>query len=168
MDNTHLDELVEYPAKIIQRIGEDSTCIALLLNKNTKDVTEDDMDTVVNDNIFDYQYVNDTVKETAAFIMVEAEVPNVQNTQIKEMKVYITIACHKDYMKLNPSLFPGYMGNRRDNLVRYIDKLLNNQMIFGLGRLKLNYIKTMSSSNQDFTMRTLCYEISEFNVKKIR
>lgn len=165
MDKTQLDELIEYPAKIIQRISEDNECIALLLNKNRNDVTEDDMDTVT-DNIFDYQYVNDTVKETAAYIMVEAEVSNVQNMQIKDMKIYVTIACHKDYMKLNPSLFPGYMGNRRDNIVRFVDNLLNGQVIFGLGKLKLNYVKSMSSSNQDFTMRTLCYEIAEFNIKR--
>ena len=168
MDRTYLDELVEYPAKVIQKINESKECVSLLLNKPIKDITEDDIDIAVSENIFDYQYINDTVKETKAFIMIEAEVPLVQNKQIKEMKIYISVACHKDFMKLTPNYFPGFIGNRRDNIIIHVDKMLNNQDIFGLGTLKLNYVKSMSSTNQDFTIRTLCYEVSDFNIKGVK
>lgn len=168
MDKTYLDEMIEYPAKVIQRLCESKEVVALIKNKKIDQVTEDDIDEIMDKNIFDYQYVDDTVSEACAYVMVEADCSNVSNKQIKEMKLYVTVACHKGFMQLNTKLFPKFQGNRRDNLVRYIDKELNDQQFFGIGTLKLNYAKTMSSSNQSFTMRTLCYEVSDFNIKAIQ
>lgn len=167
MDKTFLDEIVEYPSKVIQKISTSQECIALLANVKASEVTDDVIDNTLDNNIFDYQYVNDTVSTASAYIMVEVECPRVSNKQIKELKIYVTIACHKDFMKLNRKTFPKYIGNRRDNLVRYVDKMLNDQSNFGIGTLKLNYVKTVSSSNQAFTMRELCYEVSDFNIKEI-
>lgn len=168
MDKTYLDEMVEYPAKVIQRICESKEFVALIANKKVAQVTEDDIDDIMANNIFDYQYVDDTVSETCAYVMVEADCSNVSNKQIKEMKIYVTVACHKNFMKLDTKLFPKFSGNRRDNLVRYVDKELNDQSFFGIGTLKLDYAKSMTSSNQSFTMRTLCYEVSDFNIKAIQ
>lgn len=163
MAKTFLDQLVEYPAKVIRKISEDKYCVALLVNKGINEITEDDIDDVLDNKLFDYQYVDDTTQEAGAYVWVDAEVNGVDNTRIKGMRVYVTIACHKSMMKLDRKKFAGMLGNRKDNLVRYIDKLLNNSEIMGIGALKLCSVKTLSSIS-GFTIREITYEVPDFNV----
>lgn len=165
MDKTFLDELVDYPAQALQLIDKSKECLALLLNKSIKELTEDDADDAFK-FMFDYEYVDNTTTEAAAYIWVEAEVPQVSNKHIKDLRLYVTVACHKNFMKLKSNIISGLSGNRRDNLVRYIDKILNGNDLFGIGRLKLNTVKTYTSSNSQFTMRELCYVVPDFNIKE--
>ena len=166
MDKTHLDELIEYPNKAMQKICESKECIALLLNKSINSITDDDVDKALDEFIYDYQYIDDTTSESSAFIWVEADVPSVSNKHIKNTKIYITIACSKDYMALNRKTFPGMSGNRRDNITRYIDKIMNGSDVFGIGELRLNSVVTMNSSNPKFTARQLTYVVPDFNRKE--
>jgi hypothetical protein len=160
---TYLDQLVEYPAKIIKKISEDKFCVALLTNKKASDVTEDDSDDVLDNYIYDYQYVDETTQEAKAFVWVDIEIGSVENLQIKNVRIYITVACHKGYMKLDGVKFTGMIGNRKDNLVRYIDKLLNNVNVAGIGTLKLQSVKTLSPIS-GFAVREITYEVPDFNI----
>lgn len=166
MAKTHLDQLVDYPAKILQKISADKTCVGLLLNKKLEAVTEDDFDIALDEHLFDYEYVDDTVKETSAYIWVEADVPNVDNFSVKNMRIFVTIACHKKFMKLNAKEFLGIAGNRRDNLVRYVDKLLNGGEFLGIGKLSLESVHTVTTA-AGFTAREISYVIPDFNLAKI-
>lgn len=167
MDKTYLDELVDYPAKVIQRIGNSKEVIGLLVNKKTDSIEEDDVDEAFENYIYDYAYVDNTVTESKAFVWVEAEIPSVSNRQVKDMRLYVTVACHKRYMDITTGILNGIAGNRRDNIIRYIDKELNGSDIFGIGKLSLKSAKTISSSNQEFSIRELCYEVPDFNIKEI-
>ena len=69
-------------------------------------------------------------------------------------------------MEIDTDIIGGTAGNRRDNLVRYIDKEINDSDIFGIGRLSLKSVKTLSSTNQDFSVRELCYEVPDFNLRR--
>lgn len=166
MAKTYLDQVVEYPSKIILRLAEDKYCAGLILNKAFGDIDENDIDKVLDDYIKDYQYVDETTQETAAFVWVEMEVNQVDNKTIKGVRLYVTVCCHKNYMSLAPKTFKGIIGNRRDNLVRYIDKILNYSQFMGIGRLKLNSVKTIAPIN-GFTGRELTYEIPDFNIVEI-
>lgn len=166
MDKTYLDQMVEYPAKIISKIVSDAGCASLILNKSTSEITEDDVDLILDKYIFDYQYVDNTVQETGAFIWAEVEIPSVENRTIKDVRLYVTVSCHKNYMKLSSDVFPGVMGNRRDNLVRYIDRLLNNAPNFGIGTLALRSVTTLTNNN-GFTARELTYDVPDFNLVDI-
>lgn len=163
MAKTFLDQLVDYPAEIIKRISEDKYCVGLLVNKAFSAVDEDDSDKVLDELIYDYQYVDETTQKSSAYIWVEMEVNAVDNKQIKGVRIYVTVSCHKNYMKLSNSIFRGVIGNRRDNLVRYIDKLLNNSNFMGIGALKLQSIKTLSPIN-GFATRELTYSTPDFNI----
>lgn len=167
MSKTHIDELVTYPAKVIQLISSDPVCVGLIIDKSPKLVTDIDFDTALDNNLFNYQYVDKTTDVAAAYIWVEAEIPSVTNTTIKNMTIYVTVACHKSYMKLDTSVFRGYLGNRRDNLVRYIDKLLQQSDIFGIGALKLVSVYSQETSNGSFTGRLLTYTVPDFNMRDI-
>lgn len=154
--------MVEYPAQIISRLASDQYCTGLILNKKFDEVTEDDNDSVLDEHIFDYPYVDETTTASTAYVWVEMEVDSVPNRQIKRVKLYVTVACHKNYMKLNHQTYKGVIGNRRDNLVRYIDKLLNGTNFMGIGELALQSVKTVAPINS-FVMRELTYSIPDFN-----
>jgi len=161
---TFLDEIVSYPARAIKLISEDTHCVGLIRNVAVSDVEDEHKDDCFDKNLFTYQYVDGTITETAAFVWAEADVPSVQNMRIKGMRLYISIACHKQFMNLSSQTFPSVMGNRRDNIVRYVDRLLNFQDVFGIGKLSLRSVKTLSAP-QDFTIKELEYEIPEFNYR---
>lgn len=167
MAKTYLDQLVDYPAKIMQRISEDKYCVGFIANKHFDEVTEDDFEKVLEENIFDYQYVDETVDKVSAYIWVEIEVPRVENKAIKDIKLYVTISCHKDYMKLNGKIYKGVIGNRRDNITRYVDCLLNGEAFAGIGSFKLKNVRTISPSSK-FTGRLLTYDIADFNLVNIK
>lgn len=166
MAKTYLDQLVEYPAKIIQHISEDKYCIGFLMNKGFEEVVEDDLDEALEKNIFDYQYVDETAEETAAYLWVEVEVSKVENKAIKGIRLYITVICHKSFMKLNKKTYKGVIGNRRDNITRYVDRLFNGKALLGIGSFKLVSVRTITAPAK-YTGRELCYEISDFNVVEI-
>ncbi len=166
MAKTYLDQIVDYPAKVMLRIAEDKYCTGLLTNKAFAEVGEDDIDRAADEFIKDYQYVDDTVQTTAAYIWVEMEVNRVDNKTMKGIRLYVSVACHKNYMTLNRQTFKGIKGNRRDNLVRFVDKVLNNSEFLGLGALKLHSVKTVTPIN-NFTIREITYEIPDFNIVEI-
>lgn len=166
MAKTYLDQIVEYPSKVMLRIAEDKSCTGLLVNKAFDTITEDDMDDALDNFIKDYQYVDETTQEVQAYIWVEMDVPRVDNKTIKDVRLYVTVACHKGYMPLDKKTFKGIIGNRRDNLVRYIDKVLNNSMFLGLGTLKLKSVSTLAPIN-GFTVREITYEVPDFNIVEI-
>ena len=162
---TYLDEVVRYPNEAIRLIGEDKYCAGLLVNKAFDEVTDDDRDTAY-DRMFDYQFVTSTTTEALAYIFCEVDIPRVENKTIKDVALYVTIACHKDFMQLDRRVFRGIIGNRRDNLVRFIDKLLNFSDLFGIGALSLKSVKTGTLSDK-FTIRELEYRVPDFNMRTL-
>jgi len=159
---TYADELVEYPLKALLKIAENKDCIGLLLNKAPDSITDEDMDFACDNKMFDYSFVNSTTQEVSAYIFIEADVFRVENRQIKNLALYVTIACHKDFMRLDPEIFPSTIGNRRENLARHIDSVLNFSDIFGIGELSLYSIKT-GNLNTGFTVKELEYRTPDFH-----
>ena len=166
MAKTYLDQLVEYPAKIMQKISEDKFCTGFLINKGFEEVNEDDFEKTLEENIFDYQYVDETAEKTSAYVWVEIEVSRVENSRIKDIKLYVTVSCHKNYMRLNHKVYKGVIGNRRDNIARYVDRLLNGKSFTGIGAFKLKNVRSVTPA-PNFTGRVLSYDIADFNLVEI-
>lgn len=116
--------------------------------------------------IFDYGYVDGTTDSTEAYICVESEINRVSSPTMQDLRVFVTVICHKGYMSLDPATFTGVLGNRRDNLVRYIDKVLNDSEVFGIGKLTLDSIRTVSAPN-GFSAREITYRIADFKDKGV-
>lgn len=160
MANTFLDELVEYPVKALHRIGTDSMVAQLLTDNPAIDMESDEAYDIFDKFLFDYIYVDGTTTEAAAYICVEAETVKAPTPTMQNMKLYVTIICHKQFMKVDSIKFKGMIGNRRDNLVRYVDKLLNGSDIFGIGKLALEHAHTVPAPT-GFTARELTYTVPE-------
>lgn len=167
MANTFLDELVEYPVKALHLIGTDTTIVKLLTDNPDIDMESAEADMVFDKFLFDYIYVDGTTTEASAYICVEAETTKAPTTTMQNMKLYVTVVCHKQFMKVDTTKFKGMIGNRRDNLVRYIDNLLNGSDVFGVGVLTLENAHTVAAPN-GFTARELTYAVPDFRNKKGR
>jgi len=166
MAKTYLDEIVSYPQKAINLIGSSKECCGLLLNKRFDAITDNDHDDVFDRHLFTYQYVDNTTQTATAYVWAEVDIPNIQNQRIKDLRLYITVAAHKQFMNLDRRIHPGMAGNRRDNLVRHIDKLLNFQDIFGIGKLAIRSVKTVNAPN-GFVIKEIEYEIPDFNFRRL-
>lgn len=160
-----MDELVEYPSKALHCIGTDATIVRLLTDNPNIDMESEEADDVFNTSLFDYVYVDGTTTEATAYICVEAETSKSPTLAMQNMKLYVTVICHKQFMKIDSEKFKGMIGNRRDNLVRYIDKLLNGSDIFGIGALVLENAHTVAAPT-GFTARELTYAVPDFRSKK--
>ena len=156
-----MDELVEYPVKVLQKIGTDKTVVSLLTDNPDIDMQSEEADEVFNKYLFNYGYVDDTTSETAAYICVESDLSRFISPAMQEMKIYVTIICHKQFMNIDTSKFQGMVGNRRDNLARYSDNLLNGSEVFGIGKLTLSSARTISAPT-GFAARELIYEVPDF------
>lgn len=164
MDKSRINELVEYPVKALQKIGTDPAVVQLLTNNPDIDMESDEADSVFDKFLFDYGYVDGTVDEAAAFICVEAEVTDIPNTTIQDLKLYVTVICHKLFMPIDTSKFKGVIGNRRENLCRCVDNLLNGSNIFGIGNLTLNSARVVPAPT-GFAARELTYSVPNFQNK---
>lgn len=165
MADTFLDELVEYPVKALHKIGTDPRVVQLLTDNPNIDMDSDEADAVFDRYLFDYGYVDGTTTETAAYICVEAEMSKSPTSTMHDMKLYVTIICHKQYMKVDATKFKGMMGNRRENLVRYVDNLLNGADIFGIGGLTLLSARTVPAPT-GFSAREMTYYVPDFRKRK--
>jgi hypothetical protein len=65
-------------------------------------------------------------------------------------------------MDIDTSKFPGIVGNRRDNLIRFVDKVLSGKDAFGIGALQLSSARVIPAPT-GFTARELTYVVSEFS-----
>ena len=163
MDNTILDALVEYPVKALHKIGTNRTIVGLLTNDPSIAVGSDDADSVFDKYLFDYGYVDGTTEEAAAFVCVEAEATRSSETTMG-MKLYVTVFCHKNFSKVDTKLFKGMIGNRRDNIVRYVNDVLAGSDGFGIGKLTFASVRTIPAP-AGFSARELTYIVPEFSVK---
>lgn len=157
---THIDQLVDYNQLVVNRILASQEVMALI--SNIPDINLDsDAAAEWEEHVVDHAWVDDTVQESGAFITVDVDIPSMSSGTIKEMRVYVEVLVSKTYMRLSPSLFKGCKGNRRDNIVRQIDLLLNGSLDFGIGRLDLKNIRTVTTANK-FAGKLLTYEVSDF------
>ena len=161
---THLDELIDYTSKIIAALSNSPEVVGLIVDKAPSEVTEADMDNARN-KMFDFDYIDETVQSAGAFIMVDADMVAAPTGTIKDLEVYVQIAVSKTYVKLSPTIFKGMRGNRRDNLSRQIDLLLNGSRDFGIGKLQLVTARTVNVPSS-FTSKMLTYRVPDFAVNR--
>lgn len=164
-DKTHLDNVVHYPSLVVTYLSQQQDVLNLLADK--LDATEDD----VQDNngywkfFFDYDYIPETITESRAYICIDtsmvASTPSIQSAEL-----YVDIFCHKDYMKINHTVFRGLEGNRMNNFIRFIDVSLRGRRDFGIGRIEFISISSSNIVNTDIVLRRITYRVKDFNVKR--
>lgn len=157
---TYIDELIDFKENVILALADSQEVLGLLADDPDIDTDGDEADKLLDRNIFDYDYVAETVKRSDAYIMVETEMDQPTSGTMNHWFVYVQVVCYKDYVKLDKKKFKGVKGNRRDNLVREIDMLLNGSRDYGVGKLTLLHVGP-ASVPEEFSSTMLTYEITD-------
>lgn len=155
-----LQDCIDFKAQVISRIVADQTIVGLLLNDPAIDLDSDRAIDSLAERIYDYDYIDRTVEDSHAFIMVEADMIGPSSGSFNNWELYVQIVCHKDYNALPAKVFKGVRGNRRDNLMCYVDKLLNGSNFIGVGKLELK-AATTAMVPDSFTSKMLTYRVVE-------
>lgn len=157
---TPLQDCIDYKADIIAQLVASQEVVGLLLNDPNVDMDSDKTYTSLANCIFDYDYIDRVVERSDAIIMIDADMVAPISGSFNEWEVYVQIVCHKDYVPLNPKIFKGVKGNRRDNLMCSVDSLLNGSRLLGIGKLELIRAHTAVVPDS-FTSRMLTYRVKE-------
>ena len=141
----NMQEFVDYKYKVIQYLINSQPIIELLANKVGIDIEDFNSD----EQIFSYRFVPPDISTENA-------------------KTYITLHCRRFRLKI---LFYSLMeipeefkrhGNRIDNLVIEVDKLLNGNNNFGIGKVELCPNSAFAPA-ENYDGIALTYLITGFN-----
>lgn len=156
-----LQDGIDYKAEVISRLCSAQPVIGLLIDNVDVDIDSDEAYRAMAYNVYDYNYIDGTVKRSDAFIMVDADMVAVTSSTMNAWELYVQVVCEKNYVPLSGKKFKGWKGNRLDNLVFQIDKLLNGTRAFGIGRLTLQSCTTAVVPDS-FSSKLLTYRVEEF------
>lgn len=162
---TNLDEIVDYPDKIALALSQDQTIVGLLLDNPNIDMINDEPKTL-GTQIFNYNFIPDTQTDSLSYITIDTVVSNAKNDTTKMLNIIVTVISNKTNMKLEPTIFQGVAGNRRDNLIRYTDLVIRRMDNLGIGKLQLSPrtpIAPVSIGSTNYTAKQLVYEIPNFD-----
>lgn len=157
---THLDQIIDYTSNVISELANSPTVVGLMLDKFNPDMNGVD-DEEARKFMYNYDYIDETNLQARAYILVDADMISAPTWTTKTMELYVQIIVNKSYMALNTKIWKGRRGNRRDNLAREIDLILNGSRDFGIGKLKLTSATT-ASVPAAFTSKLLTYRVPDF------
>lgn len=165
IEPTHLDDLVEYPQKVIRALATQQNIRELLVNR--PEATIEDLEDQHGHwvHFFDYDFIPGTQQETIAAICVDIDLAPLDGAMM-QADLYISIMCSKSLMDISNRILPGYVGNRISNLVRYIDLVIRGRRDFGIGRMQMPTIRTVASGNQNVCKKEIRYSIPDFRVDR--
>lgn len=146
-----LSELESFKAKILNMIIRDPECVELISCKKGMKLPAAEL---VNDNIYMYDYIDDTVKDQKVFVCIEIDEGEIGNIVSRYFDIHIYVVVHKSLMDYVDD--DGRGGVRRDAICSRIDHLLNGSPDFGFGKLEASYGGRIVFSN-DFRAKDLHY-----------
>lgn len=161
----NLDPAIDYASEIVKRLAQSQKVVGLIFDDPNIDMDSEKVQNICNTNIFDFNFVDETVKEVGAFILVEANIIKRPTYTTNRYEVDIYVVCHKNYMKLDSKKFKGVRGNRRDNISRQVDALIEGSNDFGIGKIELVAFDTVGAPMK-MSARQLTYLTPEFAVKR--
>ena len=160
-NKSHLDDLINYKENVIRSISESQKVLSLISNNPNIVVGSAEAEDIVDNHIYNFDYVPTTQQTSTAVVLIDSDMVRATSTT-KRVELYVQIIVSKNYMDLRGQGFIGLKGNRRDNLIRFIDLLISNSQDYGIGRLNLESAITAKVPD-DFTSKLLTYVTPNFS-----
>nr|DAG45228.1 MAG TPA: hypothetical protein [Caudoviricetes sp.] len=164
---TYLDDLITFKENVIVALSQSQDVMGLLANDPNLDLESSEAEDVVERNIFDYDYIDGTLERHDAYIMVDDELVQPSSGTFNRWLLYVQVVCAKTFNDIDKKMFRGVKGNRRDNLARSIDVLLNGSRDYGVGKLVLMSVAPATVPDK-FTSLLLTYEIRDFRAERVK
>lgn len=137
----NLEELGSFKDKAISRLIQDDNIVDVLIGDAAKD-PDADIETLLlgesgsgaNGCVFKFEYVPDTQENAKTFLCVEdVPIQSASGDTIVGIKLYVFAYCSKSIMQTYRRA--NAAGTRIDILMSDIDKILNGNRDFGIGKL---------------------------------
>lgn len=122
----HLSAFTEYKRRVANLILNDAECVRLITGK---DDTPLPAASLINDQVYLYDYIDETTTDSKVFVCVEVDDGDVVSPAATVVHLWIYIAVPKELMNMHGEI-------RRDALAQRIDRLLNGNLDFGFGKLE--------------------------------
>lgn len=148
----HLSEFTEYKRKVASIILNDAECVELITNKKNTPLPAASL---INDQVFLYDYIDETTTDSKVFVCIEVDEGEVRGPAVMEIHLYVHIAVPVSMMNMHGEI-------RRDAIAQRIDRLLNGNLDFGFTKLEREYGGRFVLHNS-FRGRTLHYRVRDWN-----
>lgn len=148
----HLKEITKYKNKIMEAICTNQEIVNLLKqDTDTSDITGKDMR---YKRIFPYNYVPLVAEQAQTFVCFAVIAPVITKELIIDYKLVFWVFTHQDLMR-TPN------GMRTDLIVSEIDKMLNGNTKYGLGKVKLVCLDIMNVPSRGYSGLYMEYNIQD-------
>lgn len=129
-------------------------------------------------HVFDYNFVNDTIREEKTFVFVDTDIDSVRDNMFTDFNLYICIFTDKDLVRITDKTIPtakevkemgcfaSTYANRIDALCDVVDKILNGtNQLNGLGKVQpaVRGYATTYCPNSNYYGKCLKYKVTNYN-----
>lgn len=160
MHKSDIDEIVDYSYKIRSMIINNQEIMALVSDDVNYD-PDGDMAETFESHIHDHYYNDETGLSAGAYVLIDTDIMELTSPTMKNIYVYVAVVCTKGFMDIDPKRFKGVKGNRRDNIARLINNMIDNSLEFGIGDMQLINAR-LGSVPTGYTSRILTYEVPNY------
>lgn len=162
----NLSELGAYKHKVAAIFANDPDIIDVLLGPVDDDADTDEMllgdDPNSCGHIYEFEYTPDINETTDSYLCMETVIAKAPTDTAYRVYLYVFAYCHKKIMQNYKKEWR--VGTRADIMAENVDRLLNGNKDFGIGRLRLVSNDVYKPVN-NYYGRCLVYEAVDFNRK---
>lgn len=162
----NLQELGEYKHKLASLFAKDPDILSVMLGNISEDTDTDELlfgkDNDSPGHIYEFEYVPDINETTDSFLCMETVVARAPTDTAYRVYLYVFPFCHKKIMQT--CKVPGLPGTKADIMAVYVDRILNGNRDFGIGRVRL-ISNEVYKPTLNYYGRCITYEIVDFNRK---
>lgn len=149
----NLNEFFEYKNFLMKLLCSDEAVVRLMTASEEAAVPNH---TLPYTQIFPYEFVPETVDKATTFICFDVDIVDVMNRTYYNPVLYIWIFTHASKLHMEEG------GVLTDQICVAVNRLLNGNRLFGLGRLSLKSV-TRFVPIQDYQGRCMVFTATDFN-----
>lgn len=154
----NLEEFFDYKNTLMKTICTNERIVKLVTDNDDSVVPNH---TIAYYQVYPYEFVPETVDNAKTFICFDVDIDSVINKTYYVPIIYIWVFTHKSKIRLPEG------GTRTDAICRELDKVLNGNRYFGLGRLELGSVRRFSPVT-DYLGRVMVYSARDWNDSAVK
>lgn len=148
---------------IIEMVLNNNDICELLTDHCMDELTDEDIDNLINTQVFPYLYTDETQTDELTYLCFEINpVPEYNSHTVKDMVITVWAYCHKRIMSYFQK---GYSGTRVDILIDMFERTMRDTYDLGIGKLEYNNTQQIFPNNKYYG-RAVTFTVPDFKIKK--
>lgn len=150
-----LEELYDYKNLLMKHLCCDAEVVKTVTGNDDAVVPNHDLPYY---QIFPFEYIPETVNDAKTFICFDMDIVSVPNKTVYIPVIYVWVCAHKSQLRAKEG------GCTLDKMAVAVNRLLNGNRYYGLGKLKLDSVRRFQPIT-DYYGRALTFYSKDFNEK---